>query len=430
MSTAETPQLQKRHVFAVMIGGIVEYYDFVVYTFFAIQIGHAYFPSSDPFASLMLSLATFGIGFAARPLGGLLLGAYADRAGRRPAMTLTLLMMGLAITAMALIPSYKTIGIAAPILAVAARLVQGFALGGEIAPSMSLLLEGSPQGRRGLWVGFFATYSSAGAVVGSSVGLALSYILSKAAMEGEGFRIAFLLGALTLPLGVWLRRSLPETFSSKQEPERHQGWRALGRHKRILALNLVTVAGGNIGFYILQYTPTYAQHVLHLSARVGFAATMSLNVVGTIALILAGWLTDRAGRRPVFIWARAAMAVAAVPIFAWIVSERSPASLIVGLSLLALIHQVGTGAAWVWFAEMLPIEIRGRGYGTVFGLGVALFGGSAQVVVTWLIHVTGSDLAPAWYLVVAYVLGAGAGLLLPETAPARLRAQVPVAVTA
>lgn len=425
--SGDPPRLLKRHVFAVMIGGIVEYYDFVVFTFFAIQIGRTYFPTSSAFASLMLSLATFSIGFAARPLGGLVLGAYADRAGRRPAMTLTLLMMGLAITTMALIPSYATIGVAAPILAVAARLVQGFALGGEIAPSMSLLLEGSPQRRRGLWVGFFATYSSAGALVGSAVGLLLSYILSKAALEGEGFRIAFLLGALTLPLGVWLRRSLPETFASAREPERQHGWRTLISHKRILALNLVTVAGGNIGFYILQYTTTYAQTVLHLPARVGFASTVALNLVGTIALIAGGWLTDRAGRQPVFIWARAAMALAAVPIFAWIVTERSPASLLVGLSVLALIHQVGTGAAWVWFAEMLPIEIRGRAYGTVFGLGVALFGGTAQLVVTWLMHVTGSDLAPAWYLVAAYVLGAGAGLLLPETAPVRVSGKLTAA---
>jgi len=412
-------RLKKRHVFAVMIGGIVEYYDFVVFTFFAIQIGHAYFPSTDPFASLMLSLATFGIGFAARPLGGLVIGAYADRAGRRPALTLTLVLMGLAITGMALIPSYATIGIAAPVLAVTARLVQGFALGGEIAPSISCMLEGADTRRRGLWVGFFATYSSAGALVGSSVGLVLSYVLSRAALDADGWRIAFLLGALTLPLGVWLRRSLPETYSAPEQREERHGWRSLGRHKRILALNLVTVAGGNIGFYILQYTTTYAQNVLHLSARVGFASTVTLNLVGTIALILAGWLSDSVGRRPVFIWARIAMAVAAVPIFAWIAADRSPVSLLVGLSLLALLHQVGTGAAWVWFAEMLPIEIRGRGYGTVFGLGVALFGGTAQLVVTWLIHVTGSELAPAWYLVAAYVLGSVAGMLLPETAPAR-----------
>jgi MFS family permease len=421
MTTAGAPQLQKRHVFAVMIGGIVEYYDFVVFTFFAIQIGHTYFPASSEFASLMLSLATFGIGFAARPLGGVVLGAYADRAGRRPAMTLTLVMMGLAITAMALIPSYATIGIAAPILAVTARLVQGFALGGEIAPSMSLLLEGSPQRRRGLWVGFFATYSSAGALVGSSVGLILSYVLSKAALDADGWRIAFLLGALTLPLGVWLRRSLPETYSAPPERDERHGWGHLARHKRILALNLVTVAGGNIGFYILQYTTTYAQNVLHLSARVGFASTVSLNLVGTLALIFAGWLSDKVGRRPVFLWARVAMAVAAVPIFAWIVTERSPTSLLVGLSLLAALHQLGTGAAWVWFAEMLPIEIRGRAYGTVFGLGVALFGGTAQLVVTWLIHVTGSELAPAWYLVGAYVAGSVAGLMLAETAPARVK---------
>jgi MFS family permease len=131
-------------------------------------------------------------------------------------------------------------------------------------------------------------------------------------------------------------------------------------------------------------------------------------------------MSDKVGRKPVFLAARLSMVVAAVPIFAWISIDRTPTSLFVGLTILALVHQLGTGADWVWFAEMLPIEIRGRAYGTVFGLGVALFGGTAQMVVAWLIHVTGSDLAPAYYLVVAYVLGSAAGMMLPETAPRRL----------
>jgi MFS family permease len=417
----EAPRLLKRHMAAVMIGGIVEYYDFVVFTFFAIQIGRAYFPTESAFASLMLSLATFGIGFAARPLGGIVIGAYADRAGRRPAMTLTLVMMGVSITTMALIPTYASIGIAAPLLAVAARLVQGFALGGEIAPAISCMVEGSNPRTRGLSVGFFATYSGAGALVGASVGLILSYLMSEAALDSYGWRIAFLLGALTLPIGLWLRRRLPETFEARAASEpRSRGFKPLMPYKRMLALNLVTVAGGNIGFYVLQYTTTYAQSVLHLSARVGFAATVVLNAVGVGAVILAGWMSDKVGRKPVFLAARLSMVVAAVPIFAWISIDRTPTSLFVGLTILALVHQLGTGADWVWFAEMLPIEIRGRAYGTVFGLGVALFGGTAQMVVAWLIHVTGSDLAPAYYLVVAYVLGSAAGMMLPETAPRRL----------
>jgi MFS family permease len=146
-----------------------------------------------------------------------------------------------------------------------------------------------------------------------------------------------------------------------------------------------------------------------------------LNAVGVGAVILAGWMSDKVGRKPVFLAARLSMVVAAVPIFAWISIDRTPTSLFVGLTILALVHQLGTGADWVWFAEMLPIEIRGRAYGTVFGLGVALFGGTAQLVVTWLIHVTGSELAPAWYLVGAYLAGSVAGLMLAETAPARVR---------
>src|SRR5436190_3455300 len=231
----DSPSLRKRHIAAVMIGGIVEYYDFVVFTFFAIQIGRAYFPASSEFASLMLSLATFGIGFAMRPLGGMVLGAYADRAGRRAAMTLTLILMGASIVALALIPPYAAIGIAAPILAVIARLVQGFALGGEIAPAIACILEGSPERRRGLFVSFFGLFAGAGALLGALVGLLLSWILSPAMLEADGWRIAFLLGALTLPLGVWLRRSLPETLpESAAAAPRQGGWSIFLEHRRAI----------------------------------------------------------------------------------------------------------------------------------------------------------------------------------------------------
>jgi MFS family permease len=421
-----SPSLRKRHIAAVMIGGIVEYYDFVVFTFFALQIGRAYFPASSEFASLMLSLATFGIGFAMRPLGGMILGAYADRAGRRAAMTLTLILMGVSIVALALIPPYAAIGIAAPILAVIARLVQGFALGGEIAPAIACILEGSPERRRGLFVSFFGLFAGAGALLGALVGLLLSWILSPAMLEADGWRIAFLLGALTLPLGVWLRRSLPETLPESAATAPHQGgWAIFREHRRAILLFFVIMAVGNIGFYIFQYATTYAQNVLHMSPRVAFTSTVSLNAVGIVATLLGGWLADTVGRKPVFVVSRIAVAVAAVPVFLWIVTDRTPTALIVGVTLLAALSQLGTGANWIWFAELLPAGVRGRAYGTTYGLAVALFGGTAQMVVAWLIQTTGSDLAPAWYLAAAYLLATIAGLMLPESAPARLGKETP-----
>jgi MFS family permease len=417
----DSPSLRKRHIAAVMIGGIVEYYDFVVFTFFAIQIGKAYFPASSEFASLMLSLATFGIGFAMRPLGGMILGAYADRAGRRAAMTLTLVLMGASIVALAVIPPYAAIGIAAPILAVIARLVQGFALGGEIAPAIACILEGSPARRRGLFVSFFGLFSTAGALLGALVGLVLSRILSPEMLEADGWRIAFLLGALTLPLGVWLRRSLPETLPEAAAAAPRQGsWSILREHRRAILAFFVIMAVGNIGFYIYQYATTYAQNVLHMPPSVGFASTVSLNAVGIVATLLGGWLADAVGRKPVFVGSRIAVAVVAVPVFLWIVTDRTPTALIVGITLLAALSQLGTGANWIWFAELLPVEVRGRAYGTTYGLAVALFGGTAQMVVAWLIQTTGSDLAPAWYLAGAYLVATVAALMLPESAPALL----------
>jgi MFS family permease len=299
--------------------------------------------------------------------------------------------------------------------------VQGFALGGEIAPAIACILEGSPDHRRGLFVSFFGLFAGAGALLGALVGLVLSWILSPAMLEVDGWRIAFLLGALTLPLGVWLRRSLPETLpESAAAAPRQGGWAIFREHRRAILPFFVIMAVGNIGFYIFQYATTFAQNVLKMPPSVAFASTVSLNAVGIVATLLGGWLADTVGRKPVFLVSRIAVAVAAVPVFLWIVTDRTPTALIVGITLLAALSQLGTGANWIWFAELLPVGVRGRAYGTTYGLAVALFGGTTQMVVAWLIETTGSDLSPAWYLAAAYLIATVAGLVLPESAPGRL----------
>src|ERR1700688_1937732 len=206
-----SPAFGGRAIFSATIGNMLEFYDFITYSFFAIQIGHTFFPSQSQFASLMLSLATFGAGFITRPIGGLVIGSYSDRAGRRPAMILSFVMMGSALIVLALTPSYATIGIAAPIIAIVARMVQGFSLGGEVGPTTAYLMEAAEPGRRGLGVSWQPASQQIAATAGAFVGVVLSETMDSAALDAYGWRIAFLLGAICLPFGLWMRSGLTET---------------------------------------------------------------------------------------------------------------------------------------------------------------------------------------------------------------------------
>jgi len=202
------------HIAAATIGNALEFYDFLTYAFFSIQIGHAFFPAQSTYGSLMLSLATFAAGFITRPIGAVVIGNYSDRAGRRPAMMLCFILIGFAIVGMALIPTYARIGIAAPILAVIARMVQGFSLGGEIGSNTAFLLEAAPLERRGLIVSWQGASQNLALLAGGLVGVLLTAVLPPAALEAYGWRIAFLIGAVAVPFGLWMRTALPETFIS------------------------------------------------------------------------------------------------------------------------------------------------------------------------------------------------------------------------
>src|SRR6201994_1695440 len=201
-----------RAAFAATIGNMLEFYDFITYSFFAIQIGHTFFPAESEYGSLMLSLATFGAGFVTRPIGGVVLGIFSDRVGRRPAMLLSFAMMGGAILVLALTPSYAMIRLAAPVIVIIARMVQGFALGGEVGPTTAYLMEIARPERRALVVAWQPTSQEIAATSGALGGVILSKTLAPEALDVYGWRIAFLIGALCLPFGLWMRKSLPETI--------------------------------------------------------------------------------------------------------------------------------------------------------------------------------------------------------------------------
>jgi MFS family permease len=423
-ANSAAPRAKRRHIFAATLGNALEFYDFITYAFFAIPIGHAFFPSKNAFASLMLSLATFGAGFLTRPIGGIVIGGYADRAGRRAAMTLSFALIGASVVALALIPTYAQIGAAAPVLAVIARLVQGFSLGGEVGPNTAYLLEAAAPHRRGLVVAWQGASQAIASVLGSLVGVGLAAVLSHAALESFGWRIAFLLGAVTVPFGLFLRRTMPETLPVPERRDSSQaqtgdGFALLRKNRRILVLGLLVVGGGTVSTYVTNYMTTFAQGTLHMSSRIAFAATLVPNASGLVAILFGGWLSDRLGRRPVMIAPNVVHLLITLPIFYWIVTARSAQALLGGMAVLSFASSMAYGAFYAAFSESLPMRVRGRGFATVYGTAIALFGGTTQLMITWLIHVTGSAMAPGAYLLAANTMGLFAMTLMRESAPVR-----------
>jgi MFS transporter, MHS family, citrate/tricarballylate:H+ symporter len=410
----------KRAAFAATIGNMLEFYDFITYSFFAIQIGHTFFPAHGAYGSLMLSLATFGVGFVTRPLGGIVLGIYSDRVGRRPAMLLSFTLMGLAILTIALTPSYNTIGLAAPIIVIVARMVQGFALGGEVGPTTAYLMEIAAPERRALVVSWQPTSQEIAATTGALVGVILSKTMAPEALDAYGWRIAFLIGALCLPVGLWMRAMLPETIPQGGDVE-HSGHLAMARrYIRVIVLALMILASGTIATYVTQYMTTYAQNTLRVAPPLAFAVSVMSNGLQIAGALFGGWLADRFGRKPVMIWPQLVTLLLTYPTFLWIVHEPGPLSLLFGFGGLSLIGSLPFSAFYATFTEALPQEIRGGVFATVYAVAIASFGGTAQLVVTWLIHVSENPLAPSWYLLLAAIAGFVAMALMPETAPVKI----------
>ena len=415
----------RRTIAAATVGNALEFYDFITYSFFAIQIGRALFPAEGKFGSLLLSLATFGVGFVTRPIGGIVIGAYSDRAGRRPAMMLSFTLMGGAIVAMALIPPYTRIGVAAPILAVIARMVMGFSLGGEVGPNTAYLLESAPVKKRGLMVSWQGASQNISATVGGVVGVLLSATMSSSALDSYGWRIAFLLGAVTVPFGLWVRRGLPETLHNVEESAFAVAKAAATRlgtvreHWKIVGLSVVILAAGTISTYVTDYMTTFAQDTLQIASGPAFGVTVVSNVAGIIGTLYGGWASDRFGRRALMIWPNLICLLMTYPVFLWIVHSRSVTALFVGMGVLNLFSNMPFGAFLAAMTESLPKNIRGGAVATIYAVSIAAFGGTCQFVIRWLIGPPpGHPMAPAWYLLVATVFGQIAMQFFPESAPA------------
>jgi MFS family permease len=400
----------------VIIGNGLEFYDFVTFAFFAIQIGHTFFPSTNAYLSLMGSLATFGAGFITRPIGAHVLGGYADRAGRKPAMLISMTLMGVGILLLALTPGYATIGIAAPLLALTARLMQGFALGGEVGSATAYMMESAKDERRGLTISWQSISQQISATTGALVGLGLSLTLTKLQLDLFGWRIALLLGATIVPFALFMRNGLPETAVTQT------GQTAPFRsYRRVIGLGALIITAGTIATYVFHYMTTYGQNSIHLSSSAAFAGQTANQAIGIIAAMLGGWLSDRIGRRWVMIVPQSAFLLAIIPCFVWLTTARSATAFIGANLILSVAYGVPFGATYAAITESLPSMVRARAFALVYSVPVAVFGGTTQLVVTWLLHVTGNPMAIGWYLAAVTGIGLLAMIAMRESAPIRLR---------
>jgi MFS family permease len=404
-------------VVAVVIGNWLEFYDFLVFTFFAVMIADAFFPSTSPIVRLLSALATFGVGFVTRPLGAAVIGVYADKVGRRAALTLTLILMAVGSAAVALTPSYSRIGIAAPIILLLARLLQGFSTGGEVGPATTYLLESAPPDKRAALTAWQGYSQQLAILVGSLAGVVLSALLTREQLYAWGWRIPFLLGIVIAPVGLYIRRQLPETLT-EHVPHRSGGdvLRVLFRdHWRPVLFGVMIGCGATIATYVFNYTTTYAITTLHLSVFIG--TTMSLTgALGQIGGMFTGTLLDRIGRKPTLVGSRVLFALILFPAYVAMIAPGASPTLVVTINVvLNVVFGVGMGGLYAFLTEAFPASVRASGLAILYALATTIFGGTTQFVVAWLIDRTQNPMMPAWYqLATTIVAIAGCVMMRPH----------------
>src|SRR5690348_1730924 len=411
--------LPARQVVAVVVGNALEFYDFLTYAFFATQIGRTFFPSASAEHSLLASLATFGAGFVTRPIGAVVIGSIGDRVGRKPAMLLSFSMMGIAIIGLALTPSYHVIGVAAPILVICFRLLQGFGLGGEVGPTTAFMIEAAPPERRGFYGSLQYATQDIAVLSAGGVGTILASLLSAQQLDDWGWRIAFLIGACIVPFGLYIRRGLDETLKAPAADEADAAPAHIRPYLRVAVLGLLMLLAGTVSTYVLNYMTTYASATLHMKATAAFGATLVIGLVEMSFDMTSGWLSDRVGRKPMMITFFLLLLCSVLPGFALISRLRTPTALLGTSAVFAMLLGLGTTPVLITITESIPRQIRSGMVATIYALSISVFGGSTQFTITWLIHVTGSPLAPAWYMAGAIVIGLVAMGLIQESAPVK-----------
>ena len=408
-------------VAAAVIGNALEWYDFIIFGFMTVVISRLFFPAESQYASLLLTTATFGVGFFMRPVGGILLGIYADHYGRKAALLLIIVLMTAAIAMIGFAPTYATIGAAAPLVIVLARLLQGFATGGEFASATTFLIESAPAHRRGFYGSWQMVGQGLSVLIGALLAALVTRSLAPEALDSWGWRVPFLFGLVIGPVGLFIRRHLEETdafIEARAAATARQGFRTtLAAHFKEALVCMGIITSGTISFYVtLLYMPTFARTQLHLPLDEAFIA-QSISLACMIVLIpVFGALSDHIGRKPIIIGALILYLTLAYPLFHWVHDNPSFGNLAIVQIVLCCLLGAFFGPMSTAVAEQFAARARSTGLGIAYNLAVMIFGGFAQFFVTWLIEATGLPIAPSFYVMFGAAVGIVAAFFLVDRA--------------
>jgi MFS family permease len=402
-------------IFRVSSGNFLEMYDFMVFGYYATDIGHAFFPSGTPYVSLMLSLMTFGAGFLMRPFGAIVLGAYTDQHGRRAGLILTLTMMSVGIITIACTPGYVSIGLLAPLLVLLGRLVQGFSAGMELGGVSVYLSEIATPGHKGFYVSWQSASQQVAVIFAALLGVALSSVLSPMKMTLWGWRVPLLLGCAIVPVLFVLRRSLQETdefTARKYKPNTSEILRSLRSRWDVVLIGMMMVTMTTVSFYMITaYTPTFGESVLHLTSAHSLVVTLCVGASNLFWLPVMGSLSDRVGRRPLLVACTCLMLMTAYPVMLWLVHEPSFTRLLIVELWLSFLFGSYNGAMVVFLTEIMPVSVRTSGFALAYSLATAIFGGFTPAISTYLIHITGNRAVPGLWLSAAAACGLLAAMI-------------------
>ncbi|MCF7967877.1 MAG: MFS transporter [Methylococcaceae bacterium] len=391
-----------RIILVGLMGNVMEWYDFAVYGYFAMVIGDQFFPATDPAVSLIASFGAFAAGFLMRPIGGLVFGRIGDLVGRQRAMLVSVMAMAVPTVLMSLLPTYGTVGIAAPLVLVGLRIIQGLSVGGEFTSSLIFLAEHAPSGRRSLTAIWGNWGAVLGILLGSGVGLWVTEWLTEAQVQAWGWRVPFALGGL-LALVAWLVRrglhvDLPPIRS--ESPVRDVFTRYRGAILRVALLNV----GTGVAFYtVFIYAVSYIRNIDHLTESVA----LELNTISMSTLLLllpvVAWMSDRWGSRGVLTLANTLLVLLSYPLFQ-LIHSSDPDLILMGELGFAVLVALGTGGILVLNASLIPAPVRCTGLGFAYNASMGLFGGTTPLIAAWLIKVTDNPLAPAYWLLTAAIV--------------------------
>ncbi|MDR6739477.1 MAG: MFS transporter [Herbaspirillum sp.] len=395
----------RRAIISSSIGNALEWFDILIYGAFAVVIAKQFFPTGDDSVSLLLTFATFGVSFFMRPLGAVVLGAYSDRAGRKAALMLSIMLMTIGTAMIAFMPSYASIGLLAPAGIALGKMIQGFSAGGEFGSSTAFLVEHAPH-RRGFFSSWQVASQGISLLLAAIFGAVLNNMLTPEQLASWGWRVPFIFGLLIAPAGIYIRRHLDEAPEFKESSEKTDApLRDTFAHQKMrLLIGAGSVIMATVSVYLSLYIPTYAVKQLGLPAWSSFAAMSVAGLIMFIGSPLVGAMSDKIGRTPFMITSSALYIVLTYPMFVFLTNSPGFLQLLLLQTVIGVLMTMYFASMPALLADIFPVATRGTGMSLAYNIAVTIFGGFAGLIITWLIDFTGNKLSVSYFVIFGAVL--------------------------